>query len=186
MGRYRDGEHIKIGGMITSLKRSTTKKGNSVIYFTVEDKRGSVDVIYFPKNALMKLIPERGFLGVVEGRLSIQDESYRIFGEGVKPLETVPVNPDHYLYIRINSYAVTPEILEKLRVLLAQHQGINPVLLYFVEDQALVQAGPTFGVEMDQKLIYLIEELCGPGSCYYLSKDSAYLAELITRDSLIS
>jgi len=35
LGRYRDGDHIKIGGMITSLKRSTTKKGNSVIYFTV-------------------------------------------------------------------------------------------------------------------------------------------------------
>lgn len=177
LGRHRDGDHIKIGGMITSLKRSTTKKGNSVIYFTVEDKRGSVDVIFFPKNS----IDENSYLRedalvLVEGRLKIQDESYRIFGEGVKPLETVPVNPEHYLYIRINSYAVTPEVLEKLRVLLAQHHGINPVLLYFVEDRTLVQAGSSFGVDKDQRLIYLIEELCGPGSCYYLSKDSAYLA----------
>lgn len=177
---YRDREKVKIGGIVTACKRGTTRKGKGVIYLTVEDKEGSVDVIFFPPSNPEEIsFLREDILVVVEGRLGVQDDSYRIFGESVKSLELMPVEPEYYLYIRINPYAVTPEVLEKLRVLLTQYQGVNPILLYFVQERTLIRAGSAFGVDKVSELIYHIEELCGPGSCYYLKKDSEMATKLL-------
>ncbi|CEO89750.1 MAG: DNA polymerase III subunit alpha [Syntrophaceticus schinkii] len=184
LGRYRDRARVRVGGMATSCRRGTTKRGNGVIYFTLEDKGGSVDVIFFPpKNPEDISCLREDALILVDGRVSIQDDSCRIFGEGVKPLVPGHVEPDCFLYIRINSYAfITPEVLEKLRELLVQYRGVNPILFYFVEEETLIQAGRSFGVDKVPGLIYLVEELCGPGSCYYLDKDSEFLTKLLEED----
>ncbi|MDD2555698.1 MAG: DNA polymerase III subunit alpha [Syntrophaceticus sp.] len=177
---YRDRERVKIGGIVTACKRGTTRKGKGVIYLTVEDKEGSVDVIFFPPSNPEEIsFLREDVLVMVEGRLCVQDDSYRIFGESVKSLELMPVEPECYLYIRINPYAVTPEVLEKLRVLLTQYQGVNPILLYFVQERTLIQAGSAFGVDKVSELIYHVEELCGPGSCYYLKKDSEMVSKIL-------
>jgi DNA polymerase-3 subunit alpha len=94
----------------------------------------------------------------------------------------MPVEPEYYFYIRINPYAVSPEVLEKLRVLLSQYQGVNPILFYFVQERTLVQAGSSFGVDNVPGLVYLVEELCGPGSCYYLKKDSEMVSKLLQEE----
>lgn len=183
LSRYRDRERVRIGGIVTACKRGTTRKGKGVIYLTVEDKGGSVDIIFFPPSNLEEIsFLREDVLVLVEGRLSVQDDTYRIFGENVKPLELMPVDPEYYLYIRINPYAVTPEVLEKLRVLLAQYQGVNPILLYFVQERTLVQAGSSFGVDNVPGLVYLVEELCGPGACYYLKKDSEMVSKLLQEE----
>lgn len=180
LSKYRDKDRVKVGGMITLCRRGTTRRGKGVIYLTVEDKGGSVDIIFFPPDnpAEISFLRE-DTLVLVEGRLSVQDDSCRILGDRVKPLEAAPEEPDHYLYIRINTYAVTPDALEKLRRLLAKHKGVNPVLLYFVDDKILVEAASSLAVDKTPGLIYLVEELCGPGSCYYLDKDSEFLSKLL-------
>jgi DNA polymerase-3 subunit alpha len=183
LSRYRDREKVRIGGIVTACKRGTTRKGKGVIYLTVEDKGGSVDVIFFPPSNLEEIsFLREDVLVLVEGRLSVQDDSYRIFGERIKPLELMPVEPEYYFYIRINPYAVSPEVLEKLRVLLSQYQGVNPILFYFVQERTLVQAGSSFGVDNVPGLVYLVEELCGPGSCYYLKKDSEMVSKLLQEE----
>ena len=179
LSRYRDRDRVKVGGMVTSCRRGTTRRGKGVIYFTVEDKGGSIDVIFFPPSNPAEIsFLQEDVLVLVEGRLSIQDDSYRIFGDRVKSLETY-VEPECFLYIRINPYAVTPEVLEKLRMLLGHYRGVNPVLLYFVKEKTLIKADHSFGVDKVPGLIYLVEELCGPGSCYYLDRDSKFLSKML-------
>lgn len=173
LSNFQDGEHLKLGGIVTSCRRSTTRRGEGVIYFTLEDTGGSVDVIFFPRNQIQDLsCLHEDAVVLVEGRLSMQEDSCRVFGEEVKSLELKPMDLDHFLYIRINSYAGKPEVLQQLRVLLTQHQGTAPVFLYFVEVKTLVQAGSSFCVETGSDLCYRVEELCGPGSCFVMDKNS--------------
>ncbi|KUK36541.1 MAG: DNA polymerase III subunit alpha [Thermacetogenium phaeum] len=181
LAHLQDGEHLRLGGVVTSLRRSTTRRGEGVIYFTLEDLEGSVEVIFFPRNHLEDLsCLQEDAVVLVEGRLSVQEDSYRVFGEKIRALELNPADLDHFLYIRLNSYACSPEVLERLRVLLTQHRGTTPVLLYFVEEKTLVQAGPAFCVEADSGLCYRIEELCGPGSCFVMDKDSHLWSSVFT------
>jgi DNA polymerase-3 subunit alpha len=106
LSRYRDREKVRIGGIVTACKRGTTRKGKGVIYLTVEDKGGSVDVIFFPPSNLEEIsFLREDVLVLVEGRLSVQDDSYRIFGERIKPLELMPVEPEYYFYIRITPWS---------------------------------------------------------------------------------
>lgn len=178
LGRHRDRDRVKLGGIITSCKRGTTKRGDGVIYFTLEDRAGNVDVNYYLRGNQDTSCIREDAIVLVEGRLSVHDDSFRIYCEGVKPLEMNPEESDQYLYIRINPYAATPEVLNKLQTLFVQYRGINPVLLYFVEEKTVMMAGPSFGVDRVPGLVYMVEQLCGPRSCYYLNKDSKYIAEL--------
>ncbi len=45
--RRRDGEIVLVGGLVSSLKQLTTKKGEPMVFATVEDLTGSVEVVAF-------------------------------------------------------------------------------------------------------------------------------------------
>ncbi|HEY5100363.1 MAG TPA: DNA polymerase III subunit alpha, partial [Gaiellaceae bacterium] len=45
--RRRDGEIVLVGGLVSSLKQLTTKKGEPMMFATVEDLTGSVEVVAF-------------------------------------------------------------------------------------------------------------------------------------------
>jgi DNA polymerase-3 subunit alpha len=183
LARNRDGERVKVGGIITSCRRSMTRRGSDVFYFTLEDLDGSTDVIFFPGDNSsddLSCLHEDAIV-VVEGRLNIRDESVRVFAETVRPLELATVDPDHFLYIRINSYAGKPDVLQRLRVLLEQHIGEARVLLHFVEENVLIQAGSSFLVETGPDFCYLVEQLCGPGSCLVIDKDSEFVNSFLIK-----
>ncbi len=170
LAQYRDGERVTVGGIITSLHRATTKRGEGVIYFALEDLGGSVEVIFFPRGHEKELrFLKEDAIVIVVGRVSLQEESCRIFGEEVKPLER---EPSQYLYVRINPLAGRPEVVEKLRVLFMQQRGPTPVFLYFVQQKKLIKTDSSFWVEVTPELCYQVEGLCGPGSCLVLDKKS--------------
>ena len=50
LSELQDGSLIKVGGIITNLKRTTTKKGDIMAYFSMEDTSGSIEVLVFPKD----------------------------------------------------------------------------------------------------------------------------------------
>jgi DNA polymerase III subunit alpha len=45
--RRRDGEIVLVGGLVSTLKQLTTKKGEPMVFATVEDLTGSVEVVAF-------------------------------------------------------------------------------------------------------------------------------------------
>lgn len=174
----KDGEKVTLGGVVTSIRRTTTKRGEGVVYFTLEDLRGSVDAIYFPKSNLkdMHALKEDAIV-VVEGRVNLQEDSCRIFVEEIKPLEA---KPSKLLYVRINPLAEHTEVIERLRVLFMQKRGATPVLLYFVKQKKLIKIDADFWVEVTPELCYQVEVLCGPGSCLLIDGESEFFTLMST------
>lgn len=175
----KDGDRLTVGGLVTALRRTTTKRGERVVYFTLEDVNGSVNVIFFPRNQHRDLeFLQEDTVVLVNGRVSLQEESCRIFGEDVKPLGFTPARPEQVVYVRIHPLAGHLDVMERLRVLLMQWHGYTPVFLYFVEQKELVKIAPSFWVETSPELCYGIEELCGPGSCFLLNPESDVLVDI--------
>jgi len=50
LGPELDEKPVILGGLITALRRSVTKRGQMMAYFKLEDLTGTVDVLVFPRN----------------------------------------------------------------------------------------------------------------------------------------
>ncbi|MCL2507965.1 MAG: DNA polymerase III subunit alpha [Oscillospiraceae bacterium] len=73
--RYKDNEQVKLLGIITSVKKKTTKNDSVMAFLTVEDMYGGIEVIVFPKTLTENagLIAE-GSVVLIHGRLSLRED----------------------------------------------------------------------------------------------------------------
>ncbi|MBO5944793.1 MAG: DNA polymerase III subunit alpha [Clostridia bacterium] len=72
---YIDTASVKIMGIISSVTRKQTKKGDSMAFINIEDVSGTIEVIVFPK-LLSKFMNKinNGVVVLVGGRLSMREE----------------------------------------------------------------------------------------------------------------
>ena len=73
--KFRDGQEVKIAGIITSIKKKFTKTNRIMAFVTIEDLYGQAEIIAF-ENAYLtakdSLIEEN--IVLIKGRLSIREE----------------------------------------------------------------------------------------------------------------
>lgn len=72
----RDGQHVKLAGVIGTLSRKTTQKGETMAFFTLEDRSGSIECVAFAKQykSFAGLIHTDGAV-YVEGKLTYRDDT---------------------------------------------------------------------------------------------------------------
>jgi DNA polymerase-3 subunit alpha len=94
LGELRDRSEVVVAGLVTALKRTTTKAGSAMAFFTLEDLTGSVEVIVFPKTYEQShLALRRDAIVVVRGHLDIADQQVKLLADGVIPLDDAPEAP---------------------------------------------------------------------------------------------
>ncbi len=80
-------EMVRVGGIITAIKKIVTKSGKPMVFVTLEDGSGSVELVVFPK--LMEQMPalwQDYSLVLVNGKLSDKDGVPKILAESAEPL----------------------------------------------------------------------------------------------------
>ncbi|MDB5178773.1 MAG: dnaE [Patescibacteria group bacterium] len=77
-----DGKIVKVGGLITTVRKITTKKGDIMAFVGIEDKTGPTELIVFPK-AFEKSpeVYEPDNIIMVSGKISARDREGRLTGE---------------------------------------------------------------------------------------------------------
>ena len=128
-------EAVTCGGMITSIKRINTKKGDPMAFGSLEDLTGSLEVVFFPKvfRENQTLIRNDSVVAV-RGKASSTGETVKILADEVQPL-TRKVSGD--LYLRLDE--ATQELLDTIKILLRSYPGDAPVFLYFEKDKKLLK-----------------------------------------------
>ncbi len=72
---FSDGEHIRVMGIITSVKKKITKNDTTMAYVTVEDTTGSIEMLVFPKIYLtFSHMLREGIVYVFDGRVSLRED----------------------------------------------------------------------------------------------------------------
>ena len=92
----KDGDGVVIAGIITAIKKKTTKTNSVMAFLTVEDLFGSFEVILFPKTyeKYGKLISQ-DMIAVFNGRLNVrEDEEPNIYCSSVSPIDSFKVRND--------------------------------------------------------------------------------------------
>jgi len=119
---------VTIAGILSGLTKKFTKKGEPYVVGTIEDLQGGIDVIFFPATYQQygELLVEDAIL-CVSGRVDDGDPPKVIASEVVAPdLSDATGAP---LRLAVAPQQCTPEVVSRLKEILAEHPGVVPVHL---------------------------------------------------------
>ncbi|HET6965347.1 MAG TPA: DNA polymerase III subunit alpha [Acidimicrobiales bacterium] len=159
--RGRDAEMRCVGGVITSLVRKYTKRGDLMATFVLEDLDSSIEVWVFPRT-----MAEVGYLLAddavvcVKGRLDLRDESPKFICMEIKKPE-LTVGGSEPLHLNLPIHALSDDRVDRLKKLLSEHAGDSPVFLH-VGDKC-IRLSPEFAVDTSRGLLAELRVLLGPG-----------------------
>jgi DNA polymerase-3 subunit alpha len=81
------GKTVKLGGLLTQIKRVFTKAGSYMAYATLEDPTGRIEVVIFPKVfSQFQNILKDDHLFMMEGRLDLRRDVYQYSVNSITPV----------------------------------------------------------------------------------------------------
>lgn len=171
-----DRKWVTLGGIITTLKRTITRKGQTMAYFTLEDLTGSLEALIFPSNYLKlnKFLAE-DLPVLVEGRLNFQEDQPKIMVDNLKPLDDLvnleETKSSSKLYLKIAPVYSERQIWEKLAPLVETYTGDTPLYLYFPAEEKLVKSMRHYWVKVVPDLIQELQKLPGIDAVSVVQED---------------
>jgi DNA polymerase III subunit alpha len=127
-----DSSTVTIGGLVGSINRRFTRKGEPMVFFELEDLEGSVEVVAFPKvvSAAGPSIREDAVI-VVTGHLDHRGDDIKVIAREVSEPE---LRSDQSVRLRVPALQVSPDLVTRLQQVLANHPGSAPVYLEMTSD----------------------------------------------------
>jgi DNA polymerase-3 subunit alpha len=150
-----------VGGVVTELKRSYTKKGDLMARFVLEDLQAAMEVFVFPKTmADYGALIENDAVLVVRGRLDTREEELKIVCMEVsRPLLERGMED---LKIALPLGVLTDATVGGLKEVLSRHPGPSAVLLHVGEK--VLRLPPEFNVDCRDGLVGELKRLLGPSA----------------------
>jgi DNA polymerase III subunit alpha len=171
------GARVILFGHANGLKETSTKGGNRMAFFTLEDMEGTVEVTVFPepfKTAAACL--RSGEAVLVRGRVDDGDKGRVVLAEDVRLLEQAlaesggrpkngGVSEPNACRIRLTPGEDPSAALAAVRQLCGEHPGRVPVFLHLVlGGQEVVVRTRGLSVDGSTELVTAGETLLGPGN----------------------
>ena len=169
MPNLGDGDLVTVGGIIGSLARKYTKRGEPYAQFRLEGLAGGVEVIAFPSvyEAVPQLI-QPDTIVLVTGRIDLRGRELQIRATEVKEPTLGPDAPRlraESLVVDLAATACTPAVLEKLKELFEAHPGAAPVRLRFLSSAGVTPLSVgSYNVDAAGSLMGELHDLLGVGS----------------------
>jgi DNA polymerase-3 subunit alpha len=159
----REGEVAVVAGVVTSLNRRYTKRGELMATFTLEDLHAAVDVWVFPKtmHEYGPLLADDAIV-CVKGRLDLRDDTPKIVALEIKRPEVT--SDDDILPIRLSLplSRLTESTVSALKRVLSEHPGPCPVFLHVGEK--ILRLPADFNVDARNGLLAEVRVLLGPNA----------------------
>jgi len=162
LGDLSDRSSLSVGGIVGSITRRWTKKGDPMLFFQLEDLEGSVECIAFPKTVhdYGPLIVEDAVL-VISGHLDHRGDDVKVIARELKELE---IRDDSTIRLTIPAGRLTPETVNSLKTILKNHPGSASVYLHMTDDgdTKVLKLSDAHKVEPRSALFAELKELLGP------------------------
>ncbi len=181
-GEYQDGSPAKVAGIISNIHKIFTKKNDLMLFATLEDLTGSIELIIFPR--LLQQSPtlwqEDNFLFAF-GRISSKDGSPKILAE--KALAINPDNPQETLqqlqqlnlpstslrrslqvFISINHKIFKISLHNRLKDIFKANYGKDRVFLIIQHNGSTRTIATNFYINYNHDFKQQIENIIGPNT----------------------
>jgi DNA polymerase-3 subunit alpha len=136
-GGLSDGAPCSVGGVITSLNRKYTKKGDLMAVFILEDLQSSIEVMVFPRTMRdVGHLLEEDSVVVLKGRVDSRDDQPKLIAQRVEVFDGISDGAPP-VRIRMSPNDVTDQTIGALKKVLADHPGDSAVFLHIGEQKVL-------------------------------------------------
>jgi DNA polymerase-3 subunit alpha len=156
-----DATSITIAGLVGSISRRFTRKGEPMVFFELEDLEGAVEVVAFPKVVMNAgpAIREDAVL-VVTGHLDHRGDDIKVIAREILEPE---LRSDTSVRLRVPAVQISPDLVDRLQAVLANHPGAAPVFLEMTSDGApkVWRLSDEYRVEPRSALYAELRELLG-------------------------
>ncbi len=169
----KEGRDVRVGGILTGLRETRTRRGQLMAFGTLEDQEGSFDLVFFAepfgqhatllKNALSGDAGSGPVPLLISGTLEAGDTP-KILVRDVILLERAEEKLAAQLRLRVLASEATRDRLLALRDLFGRHPGECAVALHLVipDESETVLAFPCLrGVRPDEALLREVDGLFG-------------------------
>src|SRR5699024_6045250 len=125
----RDGHHVTVAGLVTSVQRKVSKAGKPWAAVTVEDMTGGVEIMFFGDTYLAySTVLTNDAVVVIKGRVRLRDEATTLQAMEVT-IPDISAEGDQPLTLTLSSDRCVPPVVERLRGILSTHPGPSYVHL---------------------------------------------------------
>ena len=141
-----DGSIVTVGGILSTVTRKMTKRGDSWATATLEDLEGAVEVLFFPncyQDCAVHLAEDAVLL--VRARIDKREDVPRLIALDVS-VPDISEGPRGPVVITLPANRCTPPVVERLKEVLASHPGTTEVQLQ------LTSAGRSTVLRLDDRL----------------------------------
>jgi DNA polymerase-3 subunit alpha len=161
---HGDGTSASIAGIVGSVTRRYTRSGELMLYFTLEDLEGSVEVVAFPRTVAEAgpLIRDDAVL-VVAGRVDQRGDSLKFIAQRIHEPD---IDTERVVRLRVPAQRMSVDLVNRLKEVLSNHPGPTPVFLHLQGKPAdtVVRLGPEHTVEARTALYAELRALLGTDS----------------------
>lgn len=168
MQAVKDGREVRLGGIISTIKLMNDKRGNRMAFVTLEDFKGTTEMIVFSdcyEKGKEHIFEDN--IVMMQGRVSTREgEAPKVIVNDLYPLDSLSERFDCQLVIKLDED--TPERkLTAVETALSKNEGKTPVIFaarrngdeYFIRSKR-------FLVAPNQKLLLKLKEILGDSSVY--------------------
>ena len=156
-----DGTMRTVGGLVTSLQKKWTRKGDLMAVFVLEDLQATVEVMVFPKTMQnYGHLLEDDAVVILRARVDTRDDQPKLMAMELERFEPV-IDGNPPVHVNLKPAALSDELLGALKALLSEHPGESQVFLRIGEHQVLLLP-ENFAVSATAGLLAELRELLGP------------------------
>jgi DNA polymerase-3 subunit alpha len=145
--RRRDGEVITIGGIVSSLRHMTTKRGDAMVFLRIEDVTGGIETVVF--NTIYEKARElctTDRILIVKGRIDRKEGETKLVALELAAFESVPEKRE--VRLKIDATKAAAGTIHELRRLIEDFPGESPVYADLTTSQGkkVYAFGPNYKV----------------------------------------
>ena len=170
----RDGEAVSALGIVTYRRTLKTKKGDRMAFVTIEDKRASCELIFFPDTfAAFEPLTGVGKMIAVSGKLNVRSD------EGAKIIVNFCESADSFtdklavrkLYIKLSS-----DDKERISLVSAAAKSFvtgraqTPLVIFFEDIRKMTSIKTAPKIELSYKSLSALLEAAGEGNVMFEKK----------------
>jgi len=158
--RFMSGDKVKLGGIITGIRKQYTKKNELMMYVNFEDLTGTIEAIAFPTivRKAPSLLNEDSIV-VLEGNLDIvEDKAPKIRIENIVALNNAE-EKSKKLYLK--TVSTDTETVSKIKYILENKFGDIPVCIYYADTKQTLLAPKSMWVKENSEAVEELKIVLG-------------------------
>ena len=160
-GGVRDKQLVRVAGLVTKVKRSTTKKGDTMAFATLEDYTRDIETVVFPKIFYegTELLAEDKPV-VIQGRVDMAETGTKLIADKIWPMEGYRTE----YFIMTNTAQATEQNYACLRAVAKEHHGEHKVQLYLTDRRKNTPLEQDYWLDGSPEAKAALEKIFGVGS----------------------